>query len=264
MYKRLIGVVIPACILSLPGVSNAADSEQTTKQSQHAHDHRGEKQIGLANAEGATITLWKPDLSTQPLTLEHGKVTIPKTGVNNYHVVVAEKDWGDHKEAVIRYEYRFGRPSKQSPSRMTAAQKTEFEIVPDPIPREHYRYHTRQHWGFLTRFNGQPVSDMEVTLTTTNGTRLSAKTDLDGRVSFEIPDDFPGVIAGERDKRLSQFTLSGEYISEQKRYTTQLNADYRLNPGHWQSTELGLLVVGIGFIAGGLLGRVKSSAGKGQ
>jgi hypothetical protein len=251
-------------MLSLSGIANATDGGEAAKGSQPAHDHRGEKRIRLENADGATITLWKPDLSTQPLSLEHGEITVPKTGVDNYHVVVAEKDWGDHKEAVIRYEYRFGRPSKQSPSKMTAAQKTEFEIVPDPIPREHYRYHTRQQWGFLVRFKGGPVSDTEVTLTTTNGTRLTAKTDVDGGVSFEIPDDFPGVIEGERDKRLSQFTVASEFISEHKRYTTQLNADYRLNPSHWQSTQMGLLVVGIGFIAGGFLGRVKSSEGNGQ
>jgi hypothetical protein len=264
MYKRLIGIIIPACLLSLSGVCNAAQTGETVKQSQPAHNHRGEKKIALENADGATITLWKPDLSTQLLSFEHGEVTIPKTGVDNYHVIVAEKDWGDHKEAVIRYEYRFGRPSKQSPSKLAAAQKTEFEIVPEPIPREHYRYHTHQHWGFLTRFKGAPAGDLDITLTTTNGTQLTSKTDVDGFVSFEIPDDFPEVIEGDRDKRLSQFTVASEYISEHKRYTTQLNADYRLNPSHWQSTQMGLLVVGIGFITGGFLGRVRGKGGKAQ
>ncbi|MEW8315709.1 MAG: hypothetical protein AB2669_16350 [Candidatus Thiodiazotropha endolucinida] len=261
---QLLGVVIPACMLSLAGVAIGAEGGDATKPPQPAHDHRGEKRIVLENGDGAIITLWKPDLSTQQLTPDHNAVTIPMTGIDNCHAIVAEKDWGDHKEAVIRYEYRFGRPSKQSPSQLVAKQKTEFEIVPDPIPREHYRYHSLQSWNYLVRFNGRPVNDLEVVLNTANGTQLSSTTDSHGRVSFQIPDDFPGMIEGERDKRLGQFTVSSEYLEGNRRYTTQLNADYRVNPAHWQSTRLGLLVVGIGFIAGGFLGRVKRSGGKAQ
>ncbi|MCG7980513.1 MAG: hypothetical protein N0E58_20595 [Candidatus Thiodiazotropha endolucinida] len=261
---QLLGVVIPACMLSLAGVAIGAEGGDATKPPQPAHDHRGEKRIVLENGDGAIITLWKPDLSTQQLTLDHNAVTIPMTGIDNYHAIVAEKDWGDHKEAVIRYEYRFGRPSKQSPSQLAAKQKTEFEIVPDPIPREHYRYHSLQSWNYLVRFNGRPVNDLEVVLNTANGTQLSSTTDSHGRVSFQIPDDFPGMIEGERDKRLGQFIVSSEYLEGNRRYTTQLNADYRVNPAHWQSTRLGLLVVGIGFIAGGFLGRVKRSGGMAQ
>jgi hypothetical protein len=251
-------------MLSLSGMAVGADSDEAHKQPQPSHHHRGEKRINLENADGATITLWKPDLSTQPLTLNHGGITIPMTGVDNYHAIVAEKDWGDHKEVVIRYEYRFGPPSKQSPSRLAGHQKTEFEIVPDPIPREHYRYHTQQNWDFLVRFNGNPVKDLEVKLETVNGSQLATKSDADGRVTFLIPDDFPGVIEGKRDKRMGQFTVSSEYQQDNIRYTTQLNAEYRINPMHWQSTQLGLLVVGIGFLAGGFLGRVKGNGGKAQ
>jgi hypothetical protein len=262
MYRRLLAAVIPATLLSLSGVVSAADGVTPPPPAESGHSHRGGKPIFLENGEGATITLWKPDLSTQAITLQHGMVTMPKTGMDNYHAIVAEKDWGDHKEVVIRYEYRHGRPSKQSPSKLTAQQKTEFEIVPDPIPREHYRYHSQQRWGFLVRFNGQPASDLEVSLETSNGTQLSAISDTDGRVEFRIPDDFPGLEEGERDRRLSQFTASSEYFLDGKRYTTQLNADYRINPSHWQSTRWGLLVVGIGFIAGGFIGRVNSNGGK--
>jgi hypothetical protein len=262
MYRRFLAALIPTTLLSLCGVTLAAEGVSPPAQTESAHGHRSEKRIFLANGDGARITLWKPDLSTEALTLEHGSVAMPKTGMDNYHAIVAEKDWGDHKEAVIRYEYRHGRPSKQSPSKLAAQQKTEFEIVPDPIPREHYRYHSQQHWGFLIRFNGQPVSDREVRLKTSNGTQLSAISDRDGRVAFRIPDDFPDLIEGERDKRLSQFTASSEYLQGGKRFTTQLNADYRINPSHWQSTRWGLLVIGIGFITGGFIGRVNNKGGK--
>ena len=67
----------------------------------HGH-RRGGQRLILSNADGATITLWKPDLSTLPLELEHGAITLPRTGMDNYHAIVAEKDWGKEKEAVIR------------------------------------------------------------------------------------------------------------------------------------------------------------------
>ncbi|MEW8251872.1 MAG: carboxypeptidase-like regulatory domain-containing protein [Candidatus Thiodiazotropha sp.] len=262
MYRRLLAVFIPASLLSISGAAFAAQAENPAPEPSHNH-RGGEKRIILENGEDATITLWKPDLSTEPLTLEHGAVTLPKTGMDNYHAILAEKDWGDHKEAVIRYEYRHGPPSKQSPARLAAQQKTEFEIVPDPIPREHYRYHARQEWGFLLRFQGQPVGGLQVVLQTSNGSRLSATTDASGRVKFRIPDDFPGLVKGERDRRVGDFSISSEYLQGNRRFTTQLSADYRVSPVHWQSTRLGLLVVGIGFIAGGFIGRV-NKAGEGK
>ncbi|PVV14449.1 MAG: hypothetical protein B6D77_03285 [gamma proteobacterium symbiont of Ctena orbiculata] len=257
MNRRLLAFFICVSLLPLSGVAFAADGENPAPEPSH---HRGgEKRIILENGENASITLWKPDLSTEPLTLEHGGVTLPKTGMDNYHAILAEKDWGDHKEAVIRYEYRHGPPSKQSPSRLAAQQKTEFEIVPDPIPREHYRYHSRQTWGFLLRFQGQPIGDHKVELQTANGSHLSATTDATGRVEFRIPDDFPGLVEGERDRRMGDFAVSSEYLQHDRRFTTQLSAGYRVSPEHWQSTPLGLLVVGIGFIAGGFIGRVKKA-----
>ncbi|MET0071801.1 MAG: hypothetical protein ABW096_17315 [Candidatus Thiodiazotropha sp.] len=260
MYRQLPALFIPALFVSLTGMALAADGENPPPEP--THNHRGEgKRIILENGHDATITLWKPDLSTEPLPFEHGGVTLPNTGMDNYHAILAEKDWGDHKEVVIRYEYRHGPPSKQSPSILAAKQKTEFEIVPDPIPREHYRYHSRQDWGFLLRFQGQPVGGHQVELQTANGSHLTATTDATGRVVFRIPDDFPGLVEGERDRRMGDFAVSSEYLQGDRRYTTQLSADYRVSPVHWQSTRLGLLVVGIGFIAGGFIGRVKRAGG---
>ncbi|MCU7871127.1 MAG: hypothetical protein KZQ91_00125 [Candidatus Thiodiazotropha sp. (ex Lucinoma borealis)] len=262
MQRQRLRSFIAICLLPLSAVAASTDDSEKKPIEQPAHDHRGAKQITLENGEGATITLWKPDLSTQTLNLEHGGITIPKTGLDNYHVVVAEKDWGNHKEAVIRYEYMFGRPSKQSPSKLTAVEKTDFEIVPDPIPREHYRYHTLQTWGFLVRLHGKPLSNLELTLQTTHGSQQTVISDQYGRVEFQIPDDFPNLVAGERDKRSAQFTISSKYREGDIAYQTQLNADYRVNPTHWQSTQLGLWVVGIGILAGGYLGRTKKIKGK--
>ena len=40
-------------------------------------------------------------------------------------------------------------------------------------------------------------------------------------------------------------------------YQTRLSATYHLNPSHWQSSPMGWAVVGLGLVAGGLLGRQK-------
>jgi hypothetical protein len=50
-------------------------------------------------------------------------------------------------------------------------------------------------------------------------------------------------------------TISGDYQHDNTSYSTQLVADYQVNPSHWQSTQLGLLIMGLGFLAGGYLGQ---------
>jgi hypothetical protein len=247
-------------LLSLPSIPQAAETgEQAVeaKPKAQAHSHRGPKKLMLSNAQGAKVTLWKPDLTTQLLEPEHGAFTLPKTGMDNYHAIVAEKDWGGVKEAVIRYEYTFGPPSKRSPSELAAAVKTEFEIVPDPIPREHYRYHADQTWGFILRLHGDPVAKIPVIFESENGSRLEATSDQSGRVSFHIPDDFPDIVEGERDRRSAAFAITAETSDDGIEYQTMLTSDYRMTPSHWKSTELGLLVAGIGLITGGLIGRVR-------
>ncbi|MCG7965469.1 MAG: hypothetical protein JAY63_02645 [Candidatus Thiodiazotropha taylori] len=256
MKPSKLAILVAALMLPPTGVVSA-DEEQNLKSKKPAvsHGHRGAKTFHIDHLDGATITYIKPDLSSQTITPVMGKVTMPVSGVDNYHALVVEKDWGDHKEVIIRYQYMFGRPSKQNPVKLTAAQKSEFEIVPDPLPREHYRYHSQQSWGFLARYQGELLSNHPLTLTTSNGSQQTLHTDEHGRVSFEIPDDFPGLTEGERSKQTAQLTISGEYQQNNTNYSTQLVADYRVNPSHWQSTELGLLVLGIGFLAGGYLGQ---------
>ncbi|MEJ2621499.1 MAG: hypothetical protein P8163_14910 [Candidatus Thiodiazotropha sp.] len=250
-------VILLAVWLFSPVGTAIADEKQNIKSSKPAvsHAHRGAKTIHIDNLDGATISYISPDLSTQSITPVMGNVTIPASGMDNYHALVIKKDWGNDIEVIIRYQYMFGRPSKQSPARLTAAEKSEFEIVPAPLPREHYHYHSQQKWSFLVRFQGELLADQALTLTTSNGSQQTQITDQQGRVTFIIPDDFPDLIDGERSKQTAQFTISGEYQHGDISYSTQLVADYRVNPSHWQSTELGLLVLGLGFLAGGFLGQ---------
>lgn len=255
-YLRLGLLLLPL----LPMAATGAPEQAAKKPAQH--NHRGAKQLMLENADGATITLWKPDLTTLPLQLSHGGLTLPSTGMDNYHAVIAEKEWGDSKETVIRYEYLFGRPSKHSPSELAGAIKTDLEIVPAPIPREHFRYLSDQRWGFLVRLHGLPVAGRTLALETEYGSRLQAVTDKQGYAEFRLPDDFPDVVAGERDRRKAEFTITVSAEDGGIDYQTMLSASYHPNPSHWQSAPMGWAVVGIGFIAGGMLGRQRRSRGK--
>ncbi|MET0046410.1 MAG: hypothetical protein ABW066_01350 [Sedimenticola sp.] len=251
--------LVPLLFGVLAGTDAVAQAPQGVAQkppAANAHQHRrGPKQLVLVGSEGAEITLWKPDLSTLPLQSKMGTVTIPTTGVDNYHAVVARKDWGDTVESVIRYLYMHGKPSGQSPTRLTGVLKSELEIVPDPIPREHFRYYSDQEWGFLVRFGGKPLANVPVVMETANGSRVEGVTDTGGRVRLHIPDDFPDVVEGERDRRAAELSVSAEHVARGITYQSMLSAEYRVNQGHWRSFELGLAVAGIGMIAGGFIGR---------
>ena len=244
---------------------DSSSQHQHHQQSQQQHHHgRGPKELVLSIGDDARVELWKPDLSVQPTEIRQGKVAFKGTGVDNYHAIVARRSEGNLKETAIRYHYARGKPSGRSSTELTAAVKSDLEIVPDPIPREHYRYHSAQTWGFIVRFNGQPLAGSEVYLTTAHGSEVTAVTGPDGRVSLQIPDDFPDVIPGERDKRSAEFTVKTDYEQDQTSYRTTLNASYRVNPKHWQSTTMGIIVAGLGFVAGGFIGGIGRKQGKGE
>lgn len=270
-FKQCLPLFALALLPSmLPGIGYAAgetqadsETQQPAASMQHQH-HRGPKTLTLLDSEDASYTLWKPDLTTQPLQANEGQVVLPSTGIDNYHVVVAEKDWGDRKEAAIRYEYMRGRPSHHSTQEMTAAQKTTFEIIPDPVPREHYHYHSDQTWAFILRFQGVPVDNTKVILETDNGSMVEGITDAEGRVRLHIPDDFPNLKPGERDRRTADLRVSAEHQADGITYQTQLSADYRVNPSHWQSIGWGVTVAGLGFLVGGFIGRTGKAKNRGK
>ncbi len=255
------------CTLLVGLLAQAQESIAQTKPESHSQPnhasgqshHRGPKKLVLINGEGASAALWKPDLTVLPLAIEHGGITLQPTGVDNYHAVIVERDWGQLSEVLIRYEYMRGKPSGHSTSELTAAEKTTFEIIPHPVPREHQHYRSDQLWSFILRFKGEPVPHIPVILETSNGTILYEKSDENGKFSLRIPDDFPGLREGARDRRSAEFSISAEIEDGGHRYQTLLSAEYRVNPHHWQSFGMGLAAVGGGFLIGGFIGRIRST-----
>ncbi len=222
----------------------------------------------LANGAGAVVTLYKPDLTWQRLPVGMGgRLVVKPTGMDNYHAIVAEQDWGDSKETIIRYETLRGEPSGFSPQQLLDLPKTDLEVVPDPLPREHYRYYSASDWSFCLRFRGEPLAGEKLHLTTANGSSVTATTGADGCAGITLPDDFAEVKPGRRNNDPALFQVAADYQAGGKRYHTLLVAEYNPNPDHWRSTGLALFVMGGGLFAGGLLGRViqrnHTPAGKG-
>jgi hypothetical protein len=251
-----LSLVVPAVVAQTP-----ADSQPGAKAAAGGmqHNRRGPKKFMLANAEGAVARMWKPDLTSVPLKIEHGSVTLPRTGVDNYHALVVEREWGDSRETLIRYQYMHGKPSGHSTQELTAAEKAAFEIVPSPVPREHQHYRSDESWAFLLRLNGEAADGVPVVLETSHGTLVEGVSDGDGVVHLRIPDDFPDLIEGARDRRSAEFTVSAETVANGITFQTALNAEYRVNQAHWQSFEMGFAVMGIGMLAGIAVGRIGAS-----
>jgi hypothetical protein len=251
-------VVSGAATDSVFAQTQKADGMAGEKPAAQAMQHRrGPKKLVLSDADGAVVTLWKPDLSQRPLKPVMNVVTIPPTGVDNYHAIIVEQDWGGSLDAIIRYEYLRGKPSGESPTKLTSAVKTDLEIVPDPLPREHHRYYSGAKVAFLVRYRNQLLVNQPIVLQTSNGSTVTAMSDTQGRVVLTIPKDFKDLIEGERDQREAGISLSTEYSVDGKHYNSMLTANYRVSPVHWQSKSWGLAAAGAGFLFGGFLtGRV--------
>ena len=252
------GIVL-SLFLAMVTTSYAASPEQGVTS-----HHPGQTILRIPLDDNASVLFWKPDRTTIPLSLSSGQVRLPKTGVDNYHVVVAEQDIGHLKKAFIRYVFRYGKPSGHSTRDVVNANKTELEIIPDPIPREHDHYYSQQNWSFRIRFQGQPLAHCVVKLHTENGTHLQQVTDKYGRVTFTLPDDFPHVVAGRRDKRTVTMTLVVRHQIGSHQWQTIFMSDYAVNPAHWQFTSWGGWVMLIGMVLGRVIVRLNRKRNSGE
>jgi len=225
--------------------------------------HRGAPSLYLRDAAEAETTIWSSTLERLELPIEaRGKAAIPRTGVDNYHALVANRQEGKLHESAVRYLYRRGKPSGHSPSELTGLEKLPLEIVPDPLPREHRRYTGDREERFLIRYRGEPLSGVWVGLETTHGSQLEAVTNTEGRARFVIPDDFPRVVPGRRNNPPAEMVVRAGYTDDGTLYRTNLSAPYYTNPSNWNSFGAGLFMLGAGFLAGVMIMR-RSAVQKG-
>lgn len=220
------------------------------------HNRRGPLPLLLQGNTGeATVLLWKPTLETLSPAADGNRYLVRGTGMDNYHALVAEASGDGWYESAVRYLYQFGRPSGESPSRLVNAVKTPLELTPAPLPREHWRYRANHPASFILHFDGLPVADAGVQLTTSQGSQQQLRTDPAGRLQFALPDDFARVEPGHNANRAAEFVLQASLLQNGVRYSTSLSAPYDVDEASWQSLPAGALVLGLGFIAGIVINR---------
>ena len=190
-------------------------------------------------------------LDSKTLEPVDGIVTIPSTGFSNYHALVVTQKSEESVRCSVRYLYRHGRPSKTSPTKLTHLQKSDFEIVPSPLPREHDRYTGSKTYDFELLFKGAAVANTPVTMTTQFGTEIQVRTDKQGRFEVTLPNDFKEVKTGRRANKPCEFLLKAAYTHEGIEYRSTLSMPYHVNPNdYWRSELVGALLILVGLIAG--------------
>ena len=236
------------------------ESEQRSKVSQkNGHTHAGHgrregKKVNLHQGDDAEVSLWLPTLVQRGVTKVDsvGNYTVAGTGLNNYHLLTAERHSENKTETAVRYLYMHGKPSGESPSLLIDYKKSKLEVIPSPLPREHWRYYGDRAYHFRVEFEGKPLTQAQIKVVTSNGSELNTSTDHQGMMVITLPDDFSDVKPGRRNNKPADFVMEVNHQFQQHQYVTTYSAPYSVNPSHWKIQWEGFAVMFIGF-AGGLM-----------
>lgn len=214
------------------------------------------KMFHLEQGEGAHAYLLHPDLEKQPLGTvdQQGMLKFRPSGKENYHALVAVRESEQLTEAAIRYVFLHGKPVGRSPSELTHSDKLELEIVPNPLPREHWRHVANQEVAFLLRFRGRPLGNFPVSVSTSNGSKLEFRTDAKGLLTISVPDDFESVRPGRRNNPPAEWRIKASYEKAGYQFRTVYSEAYHADPKHWQPLSWGLAAVAGGMLVTGVVG----------
>ncbi|ATX79254.1 hypothetical protein Ga0123461_0834 [Mariprofundus aestuarium] len=251
--KALMGATLVVVLFSFNAQAAMYWSPAPMKHGHSGHDRHAGKPFLLHAGEGAEAQLMSPSKAVKPLTLEYGRVSVKAMGTGNYHALVAKRSVDDLHESAVRYIYMHGKPSGVSPSLLIGHEKSALEIEPAPLAREHWRYYSNTNAQFIVRFQGQPLAGAKLSMLTGNGSSAEFTTDAEGLVVIPLPEDFVYEKPGRMANPASEFVLTAEHSVGSQKYITTFSYSYHINPEHWQSTELGLAVIGGGMLIGGFV-----------
>lgn len=267
--KKIILVLF--CAAALWGFGDGAiywaphgcDNGKATAAKHGSHGKGESAMFALMNQEGnASAHLILPDLSEKPLAFKAGTVTLPKPSMGGYYAMVAEGNEMNMTYSAVRYLSLQGRPSKLSPTKLTALTKGALEIVPDPLHREHDRYTATKAYRFILNFQGKALTNTPIVFETLNTPAQTYKTDAKGSFTITLPNDFKDVKVGRSENKPSEFLLTAHYSNGIKDYTSTLSMPYSLNPNdYWQSQPYGAAAIFIGFLGGLFLYRRHKNKG---
>lgn len=112
----------------------------------------------------------------------------------NYHWLQASGDWhGCSTDLSTAYYNNMGKGD--APTEMLLLTKAALEIIPQPLPREHWRYRGGDAWSFLVRWQGQPLIDAGVLFVDSLGNAQALRSDDKGMVRVVFPDFMPDEMA---------------------------------------------------------------------
>lgn len=168
---------------------------------------------------------FKSDRQAWDILLNDGRFTLTSSGVGNYHWLVA-RDESPERVTVASTAHYFSNPGP-APTDMLAQQKSELEIVPAPLPREHQRYRANRSYRFDVRFQGQPLAGVPVRFTSSAGTQAEFVSDADGHAEVRFPDDVQAEKArGHRRGPSNRFVLAVAHEADGRHYLTAFNYSY--------------------------------------
>lgn len=256
--KCFIITLLVSTLLQAEGFINwqppVVKAKPTGKSEHGGHGGRKAKQLQLHNFDPSATTevfYLMPALEKRELTLKDGLISLPRTGMENYHALVANQTKENVIKSSVRYIYSRGRPSKISPTKITQFQKSELEIAPILLPKEHNNYKGSESYAFVLRFKDEVLPQHDIIFTTSNGTKNTFKSDEDGRFSVTMPNDFKDVKMKKRANRPGEFILSTVYKSKGITYDSTLAMPYYVNPiDYWQTQALAVVLVIFGLIIG--------------
>ncbi len=201
---------------------------------------------------------------TYPVDADGARIQSATPRIGNYHWVTAREE----REAEVRVAstvWYFANPGP-APTALLEQNKSELEIVPMPLPREHGSYREAEKWRFQVRFNGAPVADQPVTLESEFGSRSSFITDAQGIATILFPRDFRPAADSRPDEsmgpRRAKFVLASEKDDGGKHYLTAFNYTYSPDPGRDRSLAWGAAFGVLGMVAATPLLRRRTSANK--
>jgi hypothetical protein len=211
--------------------------------------------LAVKNLETGALEVFAPKPGGEgvgrpfPVTPEGAEIkALPKLG--NYYWVVAREE-KDGRVGVASTAYYFSEPGP-APTELLKVRKSELEIIPQPLPREHGAYREAEKWRFLVRFNGQPLPHKPVKMETEFGTKTVFTSDAKGMVTVLFPYDFkpaaPEHGRGHHGPRRAKFVLAAEHDDQGRHYHTAFN--YTYSPDDERTRNLW---AGVGFGVFGML-----------
>ncbi len=184
-------------------------------------------------------------------SLQRGRFALTAEGRGNYYWISART--ASPSAVIVAGTVRYFSNPGPAATAMLEIVKSELEIVPAPLPREHWQYREGEIWQFNLRLHGRPLANTALWFVSEHGARKRFMSDAQGHVRVTFPEDIPTTQAartgGHHQRQKARFVLVAEHRDAGRRYLTAFNYSYAPSAMRGKS-----LMAGLGFmLLGGVL-----------